>query len=154
MVRAHYESLINLAAGYVGSVERAQDVVHDVLATIWERHRSIAHLSSPRGYLFRAVRNRALNAVRDSREATDIPFERPDQDPGADDLAAFRDLVHAYRIAVDALPVRQREAYQLSRLHGLTYEDIAEVMGTSVNTVRSQIASALEHLRRALADYR
>jgi RNA polymerase sigma-70 factor (ECF subfamily) len=110
-----------------------------------------------RAYLFRAVRNRALNYLRDRKArraaplhaARDVP--RQDADPGAD--LRYGELVAAYHAAVDALPERRRLAFRLSRLYGLTYEEIADVMDVSVNTVRTQMAAALAHLRDRLAPF-
>jgi RNA polymerase sigma-70 factor (ECF subfamily) len=54
---------------------------------------------------------------------------------------------------VDRLPPRCREAFQLSREHQLSYEQIAEAMGTSVKTVQEQIGRALRSLRNSLSEW-
>jgi RNA polymerase sigma-70 factor (ECF subfamily) len=63
------------------------------------------------------------------------------------------ELDRAIRAAVDRLPPRCREAFQLSREHQLSYEQIAETMGTSVKTVQEQIGRALRALRSSLAEW-
>jgi RNA polymerase sigma-70 factor (ECF subfamily) len=50
-------------------------------------------------------------------------------------------------VTVTALPPRRQEALVLARFHGLSYEQIAEVMGISVQTVANQLSSALRDLR-------
>jgi RNA polymerase sigma-70 factor (ECF subfamily) len=52
---------------------------------------------------------------------------------------------------VNDLPPRSREAFELSRVHGLTYAEIAEVMEISVKSVETHIGRALQALRTRLA---
>ena len=64
--------------------------------------------------------------------------------------AELADTIHR---AVRALPPRCREVWELSRNHGLGYEEIAGVTGVSVNTVKTQMARALRALREALVPF-
>jgi RNA polymerase sigma-70 factor (ECF subfamily) len=59
----------------------------------------------------------------------------------------------ALRDAIDALPAQQRLAVVLSRYHGLSYEDVAASMETSVPAVKSLLTRARENLSKALAAY-
>lgn len=152
LVRIHYRDLFDFALTLVRIPAIAEDVIQDVLLNVWERRAGWQPIPSPRAYLFAAVRNRAYNALRDRRK-----FAEPDPDePSAfasDELARYHDLVRDYRLAIGDLPDRRREVYRLSRLYGLTYDEIAAVLDISPNTVRSQMAAALKHLRRRLIEY-
>ena len=53
--------------------------------------------------------------------------------------------------AIDELPARGKMIYKLQRYDGLTYEEIAEVMGISIKTVESQMSRTLNTLRERLA---
>jgi RNA polymerase sigma-70 factor (ECF subfamily) len=55
--------------------------------------------------------------------------------------------------AISALPDRCREIFELSRTHGLKYNEIAEVLGISVKTVEAQMGKGLRILREALAPW-
>jgi RNA polymerase sigma-70 factor (ECF subfamily) len=56
--------------------------------------------------------------------------------------------------AITALPERRREIFVLSRYHGLSYREIAEVLEISPQTVANQLSAALATLRESLASHR
>ena len=118
-----------------------------------------AHLAACRGtphldfraYLFRAVRNRALNRLRDQR--TDgIPIEGPEPlftNPEALQLEAD-EMMLLVAEAVSQLPDRCREVFRKSREEGLSNAAIADQMRISVKTVEAQITKALRRIRETL----
>jgi RNA polymerase sigma-70 factor (ECF subfamily) len=55
--------------------------------------------------------------------------------------------------AIGQLPEKRRMVYELSRVHGLTYREIAKVMDISIKTVETQMARSLKHLRNRLREY-
>ena len=55
--------------------------------------------------------------------------------------------------AVEALPSEQREVFLMRQLQGLPFQDIADVVGVPVNTVKSRMRYALERLQEALSEY-
>ena len=55
--------------------------------------------------------------------------------------------------AVELLPSEQREVFLMRQLHGLPFQDIADVVGVPVNTVKSRMRYALERLQQALAEF-
>lgn len=165
MVRTLYPRLVAYAVGLVGSRADAEDIVQDVLGAVWKNHKSFAPHTSTQIYLYRAVRNRCINASRRRRTtpassagtssgegsaldhiATAEPL--PDHD------ARYAELLGAYHQAIDSLPDGQRSVFSLCRIHGLTYDEAALVLNVSVNTVRTQLMRAQRVIRAALSDYR
>jgi RNA polymerase sigma-70 factor (ECF subfamily) len=73
--------------------------------------------------------------------------------PAADEETQFNELVTAVRFAVDELPPRTRQAFLLRRQHGLSYAEIAQVMGIAPKTVEVQIGAALRTLRARLSRF-
>src|SRR5690606_17797220 len=135
------------------SAETAEDLVQDILLYVWENRARWHPPTTVHAYLYRAVRNRALNVLRDRKPqaALDMAESVPDEtEPGSD--LQYRELLVQYREAVQALPERRRQVFTLSRLYGLTYEEVAETLGISINTVRTQMTAALKHLRERLSD--
>ncbi|RMH22926.1 MAG: sigma-70 family RNA polymerase sigma factor, partial [Gemmatimonadetes bacterium] len=128
-----------------------------------------------RGYLLRAARNRALNAVRADRArdrhedaaGVELPAAgraaspagaaaggRVEGDAAERRLEAVDGRRRAARIwqAVEALPARCREAMVLRWRHHLSHREIAEAMGISVKGVERQLTRGLAALRAELAD--
>jgi RNA polymerase sigma-70 factor (ECF subfamily) len=101
-------------------------------------------------YLFSIVRNLALKRYRDGRaeQAMDGPEDLPAIDPRASLEASS-----AVAAAVAGLPQLQQEALILFQYEGATLEEIAQIVGTDVGTVKSRLHRARERLRRVLAAY-
>jgi RNA polymerase sigma-70 factor (ECF subfamily) len=131
----------------------AEEIVQDVLLELWKRRESLAPESSPQAYLFQSTRNRSLNHVRHERVTKQgEPYARGPEsiEPAAHALMVEDEMHNAVRRAVDALPERCREVFELSRTSGLKYSEIAITLGISVKTVEAQMGKALRILREEL----
>jgi RNA polymerase sigma-70 factor (ECF subfamily) len=153
--RSYYAQLVAVADSMLRERESAEDVVQDVMAELWRRRESIFFETSLRAYLFRAVRNRALNHIRHQRIA---PRAEPDAAlqipvPAADRETLETEMQTALRAAVGQLPPRCREVFEMSRVHGLKYAEIAQSLDISVKTVEAQMGKAIRVLREKLAPW-
>ena len=123
---------------------------------LWKRRENIATDSSPQAYLFQSTRNRSLNYLRHQRVERDAEPQLS-RDEGVDSTAhslVVEEEIHvAMKRAVDRLPARCREVFELSRTHQLKYSEIAEVLGISIKTVEAQMGKALRILREELAPW-
>jgi len=121
---------------------------------LWRRREQLADAESPRAYLLRTTRNRALNHLRHQRvEQRGAAFAAGPAE--AEPLGASRvvadELGMALAEAVAALPARCREVFELSRVQGLSYAEIAHTLAISTKTVENQMGKALRSLRGRLA---
>jgi RNA polymerase sigma-70 factor (ECF subfamily) len=146
-------ALLAIARGYVDAADAA-DVVQEVFVAIWRRREQFAPAGPVAAYLFVAVRNRAVSAVRRSRRI--LPLLAPDDDRGDREArtsgpAAFNsgearvlrpDLERAVETAIDALPERCRAVYRLHRDAQLSYAEIGAALGIAPSTVRVQLVKA------------
>lgn len=156
LFREHYAALVGFAEGIVRSREVAEDTVQDVLLNIWRQRETLRVDDSVRAYLFRAVRNRTLNHLRNERVRREaVPHLESEMPyaPSGDARLMEGELEHAVRDAVAALPPRCREVFELSREHGLRYSEIAATLGISVKTVETQMGRALRTLRQRLEGF-
>ncbi len=161
MFAAYYVPLVAFAYGIVQSQESAEELVQDVFARIWEVRATWTIDVSLSTYLYRATRNRALNAARHTQlagraaalaAAAGRVWGTSARIPRADDALAAHELAARHRAVLAALPARCREAYILNRQHHLSYAEIARVLGVSVKAVEANLARALRVLRTSLAD--
>jgi len=155
MFRAYYSGLCAFAADYVGSMDRARDVVQEVFLTIWKRRADWTLRGSLKSYLYQAVRNRALNATRD-RDTRHRAYEAHQRRRSrtvrrtAADRAHYHQLSDALDQAIDQLPPRRRMVFLLHRKHDFTYAQIAQIMDITRKTVENQMGRALKFLRQRL----
>ncbi|HMC96985.1 MAG TPA: RNA polymerase sigma-70 factor [Flavobacteriales bacterium] len=153
LFREHYRPLCAFAIQYVKDADRAEDLVQDLFFRLWQDRERITVTSSLKAYLFTAVRNRCLNALKTQGRVRSLNEEVDDRE--ADDEQGEDE--HAERIArvqaaIAALPEERRKVFRSSRYDGLKYHEIAERLGISVKTVENQMGKALKTLREELAD--
>jgi RNA polymerase sigma-70 factor (ECF subfamily) len=154
--RAWYAPLVRLAEGMLRERAVAEEIVQDVLLELWRRRESLVLDGSPQAYLFQATRNRALNHIRHLRvrqQGEPQVIAEMSRTVVGDAQLVEEEIETALRDAIDALPPRCREVFELSRVRGLRYAEIAETLGISVKTVEAQMGKALRTLRERLAPW-
>jgi RNA polymerase sigma-70 factor (ECF subfamily) len=162
LFRQFARPLYAAAYRYVGSAMVAEDVVSDLFAKLWE-NRATWEVPGPlETYLYRAVRNRVLNVIRNTRAERSFE-DRVGREiaigageataPRADAMLDARELTEAIDWAVARLPGRCREVFLLNRYQHLTYAQVASVLQISVKTVEIHMGRALAVLRRRLAPW-
>ncbi len=128
-----------------GDPLRAEELVQQALVSTWARWRRIEH-DQPHAYVRRAMVHTHTSWWRRSRHEVPMPagYDRPA--PEGTDLAERDRTVAALRL----LPPRQRAVIVLRYYEDLSEADIAQVLGCSPGTVKSQASRALRTLRAAL----
>lgn len=156
LFRAHYASLVRHVEGMLRRRDVAEEVVQDVMLELWRRRETLLVDDSLRAYLYRATRNRALNHLRHEaivkRSEPELAMD-PDDGAGADVVLVDEEIGVAAKQAIAQLPERCREVFELSRVRGLKYSEIATTLGISVKTVEAQMGKALRILREKLGPW-
>ncbi len=144
----------------IGIHDAEDDIVQDVFIKL---HRKLNRIQPDKGlrpYLFRMVRNRAYDELRSlgRREVLsldDEPVEayasfstEPTEQP--EEMAHWLLIQLEVQEAMERLPELQRQALILFSEEGLSYTEIAEVMDTSIGTIKSRLFHAKKGLRRWL----
>lgn len=155
LFRAYYGRLADYVVRLVESPDAAEDVVQGMFIALWTRRESLPDVDALPAYLHRAVRNRALNHLRDQRRSvgsSSTTEDEPGIEPSVETELHVADLDTALQRALASLAPRTREVFLLSRQHELTYQQIASTLGISVKTVETLMGRALRALRSALQD--
>lgn len=146
-LRRFYEEssadLYGYAVTLTGNRAAAEDAIHSAFLRLIKRGRAPADL---RPYVFRCVRNAAIDEMRRTQKHDDGPFEEPPGQPTpkgicADDLNAM----------LKGLSQNERETVVMRFFDALTFREIAATRGVPLNTVASWYRRGLDKLRAMLA---
>lgn len=148
---AHRAGLVRLAAMLVDDVAAAEDVVQDVFVRVHRRHDQLVEPSSLAGYLRTAVVNEARSVLRRRKTALKhLRSAEPESGPGADAALLLEEEHRAVIRIVQRLPRSQREVVVLRYWMGLSEAEIAETLGISRGTVKSQASRAMDKIESML----
>jgi RNA polymerase sigma-70 factor (ECF subfamily) len=160
----HLDALYRLARHLTGNDDDAQDLVQEAFARALGKHAQFEPGGNVRAWLFRIMRNlyidtwrRAKGRPERERLGDDEPPDvaGPDREVlrGDEELERLRSVVaEDIEAALRKLPV-DAQTIVLLDLEGLTYEELAEVLGCNIGTVRSRLSRARARLRELLSDY-
>jgi len=159
MLMERYErSVLNAIYWSTGDRHRAEELAQEVFVAIYRQRAKYRPRAKFTTWLFRIVRNRCLNELRDRTRANEHLMPSPGS---LDDLPERRwtspdlqaqnaDTQQALRSALEALPENQRSAFVLSKIEGLSYQETAETLGITVSACESLIHRARLNLRDRL----
>ena len=145
----------------------AEDVLQDVYSELVEANRLLMPIEHLTGWLFRVARNRITDLFRKTRpesfsetavagmdsgddERLQLEDLLPSPDAGPEALYARNVLLDELALAVDELPVEQREVFMAHELEGRSFKEMAAETGVSVNTLLSRKRYAVLRLRERL----
>ena len=160
LFRRHREAAYRIAYRLLGNAEDALDVVQESFIHVLRGIGSFRGQSSFRTWLFRIVTHAALDwrrcrAVRSAAsldaESSPEPAATGERRRSPTDEAAAADLKEAIDKALMNVSEKNRGALVLYALEGMSYKEVAEVLGISVGTVMSRIFNARQRLRELLA---
>lgn len=149
----YYPSLCKFSKGYVGSVEAARDVVQDVFIKIWINREKLQIHTSVKAYLFQAVRNQSLNELEKKKryQAFEEEYTRETEHlHDADINESSEELTKVIWQIVELMPEKRKAVFTLYREHGLSYKEIASILGITRKTVENQMGRALNFIRERL----
>lgn len=153
--RALHPALVRYAERFV-HVDLANDIVQESFVKIWGAREQLDPERSLKAFAYRTVRNLALNRVRDrTRRGELLELHPPETSspPAADASTLQSELEERMSAWIGELPDRQREALTLSRMSGMTHQEVAEAMGLSARTVNNHLVRALRSLRARVEAY-
>jgi len=153
LFRDYFPPLMAFARKILGEEVDAREVVHQVFINLWEKREGLDLSTSLKSYLFTSVHHRSLNVIRDRKKfsSAEVPDVAGEWDVSAQIEAM--ELESKIREAIESLPQKCREIFEMNRFQGLKYSEIATQLGISVKTVENQISKALRILREQLGKY-
>ncbi len=165
LVEAYQDKIYGYASRMLGDPDEAEDVAQE---TFVRAYRSLPHFRGAASFhtcLYRIASNLAIDVARRNRrqstgnfsldeplesEEGDYEREIADESGSPEQLAARREMQELVRQAVAELPEKLRAVVVLYELQGESYEDIAEILGCPLGTVKSRLFNARSQLKDML----
>lgn len=162
----HFNLLCNFAYTFVEDRQMAEEIVDDAIFYLWEHREEIEFTYSIRSYLMRSVRNGCLNELNSLHHRKEVCLSHYLSEDSVDFLENVflddshplgvlieQELEHELYRLIDSLPNECRLVFRKSRFEDKTYEEIAQDLGISVNTVKYHIKKALAYLHENLQKF-
>jgi len=158
LFRKYYSCLCGYANKYFNDPEEAREVVQEVFIKIWEKRGEINPEESLSSYLFKITLNNSINRLRHKKVISKyaeiyklVYLENAEISPHESLIAS--ELTYNISRALRNIPPKCRQVFNLSRVDGLKYSEIADTLNISVKTVEAQMSKALNILRLELREY-
>lgn len=146
-----YNPLILFGTQLLGDAEEAADIVQECFVDFWANRRFKGLRGSLEHYLYSAVKHGCLNYLRNMRRREDkhdwIREKLYDEEQAIDP-----ELVEKLYRTIEALPEERRRILHMVCMEGMKYQDVANQLNISINTVKTQMGRALQFLRKELKD--
>jgi RNA polymerase sigma-70 factor (ECF subfamily) len=147
----YHDALIGLAYRITSDMESAKDIVQDTYITALKTESAFKGFSSLKTYLYRIVINKSIDVKRRNKRWFGL-FDTLNDEPDAtwrnvDEEIDRKNIVSK---VMKKLPEEFRVPMVLAEVDGLSYEEIAETLQISVNTVRTRIFRCREKMRKEL----
>jgi RNA polymerase sigma-70 factor, ECF subfamily len=168
LVERHQRRAFAVALALVRDENDARELVQDAFLRVFKSLPTFQGDSSFFTWLYRIVTNLSIDLMRrPGRQTSDFEESRLDLDDGADldfpllgridgadpaDTVRRREIGGRLQTALDALPSYHRAVIVMREIDGLSYEEMAQIMGVSKGTIMSRLFHARQKLQRALAD--
>jgi RNA polymerase sigma-70 factor, ECF subfamily len=142
----------------LGNHEDAQDVAQEVFLKCWRTRETLTDVKNLRAWIFRVSLNAAKDLQRNAwrRRAKPMGAAAPPEIEGKvatpSDTLENKETLERLRKALHDLRPEEKEVFLLRQNGDLTYEEIAALRRTPVGTVKTQMRTALQKLRRVLKD--
>lgn len=133
----------------------AEELLHDVFLKVWQFRSRIDPAINFEIFLFTIARNHLLNFVRKKIPVTTVPPDQLIQHTHLfheEDQLNYKEIYAQYRLVLQSLSPKSRQAFELSREYGLSNKEIARQMNVSVRTAETHVSNALSVLRGELKD--
>lgn len=157
--RAEYNNLVHFICSYTHNYQDAEDLTQETMMAIWENRESIDPDRNFRSYLYTIARNKTLNYLRDNaKRSKGNSLENSEfllntlalSSPSVEDEINALELQNFIERIYLSLPEKVMRTFNMSRLEGMTYNEIADKLGISAKIVEYHIHIALKALRSRL----
>jgi RNA polymerase sigma-70 factor (ECF subfamily) len=153
--RQHEQGLYTLALRLTKSPETAKDIIQEVFIKLWEQRNNLATIKNKEAWLYKLTENKVIDFLR--KAAADDRLKKRIWDNlqqilnDTEQHLEVKEYNEVIQRAIDLLPPQRRLIYQLNKNEGMDYQEIATELQLSKHTVKNQLFSAVQSVRRFIS---
>lgn len=135
--------------------EQSKEIAQQAFVNLWVQRQKLDNVQSPKNYLYSIARNTYINEFRKNNRRNEFFANLREQalnDCINDDSEILDQRITRLKHVIETLPLRCKEILKMSKIEGLKYIEIAELLGISLKTVESQMRIAFRKIREGLND--
>ena len=155
----YYPILCVFSFHYVEDKEVCKDIVQDALLAYWERKEDFNDILKVKSFLYTVTRNEIFNLFKhqkveqeyeDKIMKAQLIGDLCDEDTSLLENLYYKEVLLLVKMALDQLPPKRRQIFEMSRFEGLSHKEIAEKLQIPLRTVEDHIYKTLTELRKVL----
>jgi RNA polymerase sigma-70 factor (ECF subfamily) len=154
LLERHEKEIYRYVFRMTGNPDDASDLLQDTFLRAFQAFPRLPKDANHRAWLYRIAHRQALNLFRSRKVRKSVPIEKAlalhDSNGHPEDLSETRRLARALGHVVRDLSARQRTALLLKKYEGLSYSDVAEVLGCTEENARAHVYQAMKKVRNGL----
>jgi RNA polymerase sigma-70 factor (ECF subfamily) len=139
---------------FIKSSAIAEDLTQDVFAKIWENFDKITRIEYRDAYIYRIARNTALDYIGQKyKEEKLISNFKPEENYSIEEELEAKELELLIELTISGMPSQRRTVYEMSRIKGLTNDEIAKNLNISKKTVENHLTLALKRIKNIITAF-
>jgi RNA polymerase sigma-70 factor (family 1) len=155
LFRQHEHKLYTLALRLTKSDQLAKDIIQEVFLKLWDQRSRISSIINIEAWLYRVTENKIIDFLRkasaDNRLKERIWNQLQQIVNESEQYLAAKEYNEIILKAIDQLPPQRKLIYQLNKENGMNYRDIATELNLSKHTVKNQLSTAIQSVKKFLA---
>ena len=150
----YYDNLLLYSYLILDDLEAAEDIVQDCFIGLWNSKKLHTFTGDLDRYIYKIVKNRSLLFLKEhkKRYETQLSFSKENDIHHYDTTEEYQGTAEILYETVNLLPEKCRKIFLMACLNDKGYQEIAEEMKISINTVKTQMKTALKFLRENLQE--
>lgn len=152
-----HQKIYNFILRYVQDRSTAQELTQRFFIKLWDKRQMLDAKKPLEAQCFVIARNLVIDALRktarDNRLKENFYTHHNFITASTEEVVLYDNLQEHFEAAIESLPNRRKEIFKLSRLQGLTYQEIANQLSISPKTVEIQMSKALKMVRAKLSAF-
>lgn len=132
----------------INDEDDVKDLAQNVFVKIWLMRSAVAEIRSFGAYLYRMCKNTAIDYCRHRNINIPLSEEYDDNVTTADENFFAKEIEAQIASVIDKMPKKRKKVYIMSRVEGLSNDEIASQLNISKRTVENQLSNVLKELRK------